>query len=60
MYDDESPATSRQPAGDSVHLDIKLPAPTWAKSAATPGGIPPMFAGTQVQSSDRHLDALDR
>jgi hypothetical protein len=44
MHDDESLASHRPPT-EGAHPDIRLPVPTWAKAAAVPGGVPPMFAG---------------
>ena len=59
MHDDESMVTSRPPA-EGAHSDIRLPPPLWAKSAATPGGVPPMFAaGAHAESPAMRGDALE-
>ena len=51
MHEDESlPASGQAMAVASANPGIKLPAPTWAKGAATPGGVPPMF-GANAHSS---------
>lgn len=61
MHDDESLAASVPRMGDTRRPDPGLPAPSWARGAATPGGVPPMFsARAQVQSPGFRGDELER
>lgn len=61
MHDDESLAASGPPMGDTRRPEPRLPAPGWAREAATPGGVPPMFSvRAQVQSPGLRGDELER
>jgi hypothetical protein len=60
MHNDESLSASARPVDTlGSNAGIRLPAPTWAKAAATPGGVPPMFAaGTRAQPQDPQGNAM--
>lgn len=49
MHNDESQPSARPPMGEvATHPGTKVPASTSARSAAMPGGVPPMFASPHV------------
>jgi hypothetical protein len=56
MHDDDESLASHRPPTEGTHPDIRLPVPAWAKTAAAPGGVPPMFAGDAPAGSPAMRD----
>lgn len=61
-YDESTPASGQSTGAAGANPNAKLPAPSWARGAATPGGVPPMFAASTLRqpASGPGRDVLER